>query len=139
MCKYEFSFFLYFCFDRSSSAVFGKILYFFNFLKLLYFSNVFFKGLLIISKNCKNSIIHHGLTFCTLPKPIEIQITAHHQGFFEFKLCKIGSDDTTENVNCFDSADSVLELENGGNRYTITDYFPSKQGESGWLRVYIYI
>ena len=63
---------------------------------------------------------------------IEIHITAHHQGFFEFRLCKIHPGETTEDSNCFSSSDSLLELDNGNTQFTITDYKPTKPGESGW-------
>ena len=43
--------------------------------------------------------------------PVSIQLTTHHQGWFEFKLCEIGPNETTENEACFDSSNSILELE----------------------------
>ena len=33
--------------------------------------------------------------------PVSIQLTTHHQGWFEFKLCEIGPNDSTENEACF--------------------------------------
>ena len=49
--------------------------------------------------------------------PVSIQLTTHHQGWFEFKLCEIGPNETTENEACFDSSNSILELESGGTRF----------------------
>jgi len=51
--------------------------------------------------------------------PVSIQLTTHHQGWFEFKLCEIGPNDSTENEACFDSDSSIVELESGGTRYSV--------------------
>jgi len=67
--------------------------------------------------------------------PIEVHITAHHQGFFEFRICKDLikiNGELTEDSDCFSTDDSLLELENGETQYSITDFKPTKPGESGW-------
>jgi len=62
--------------------------------------------------------------------PIEIQITAHHQGFFEFRLCKtIG---LLEDAPCYENEKSLLRLENGDTKFDITDSKPTRPGETGW-------
>ena len=63
---------------------------------------------------------------------IEVQITAHHQGFFEFKICKMEKNMVTEDEACFASEESIVPLADGSTRYTITDYFPTSSNKSGF-------
>jgi len=51
--------------------------------------------------------------------PVTIQLTAHHKGWFEFKLCKIGKTDVTEDEECFNGPNSIVQLENGGTRFSV--------------------
>jgi len=51
---------------------------------------------------------------------LHLEITAHHQGFFEFKICKMEPSDFTENVVCFDSDESVMTLEDGKQQWDVT-------------------
>ena len=62
--------------------------------------------------------------------PIEVQITAHHQGFFEFRLCEINGQ--LEDPYCFENEKSLMRLDNGSTRYYITDLKPTRPGETGW-------
>ena len=62
--------------------------------------------------------------------PIEIQITAHHQGFFEFRLCK--TDGLLEDAACYEQEKSLLRLDNGDTKFYITDLKPTRPGETGW-------
>ena len=61
---------------------------------------------------------------------IEIQITAHHQGFFQFKVCKMEKNMATENEACFDSDESKVPFADGSTQYSITDYFPPSSNKS---------
>merc|ERR1712180_156060 len=63
---------------------------------------------------------------------VEIQITAHHQGFFQFKICKMEKNMVTEDEKCFDSDESIVPFADGSIQYPITDYFPSSTNKSGY-------
>ena len=62
--------------------------------------------------------------------PIEIQITAHHQGFFEFRLCETNG--VIEDPSCFKDERSLMMLDNGSTKYSITDFKPTRPGQTGW-------
>ena len=62
--------------------------------------------------------------------PIEVQITAHHQGFFEFRIC--ATDGLIEDPSCFTNPKSLMRLDNGDTKYYITDLKPTRPGETGW-------
>jgi len=51
---------------------------------------------------------------------LHLDITAHHQGFFEFKICKMELSHFTENAACFDSDDSIMTLEDGNQQWDVT-------------------
>jgi len=61
---------------------------------------------------------------------VVVQVTAHHQGWFEFKLCK--QDAAYEDEDCFSSNDSLLSFEDGTTRHFITDDFPTRPGKGGY-------
>ena len=63
---------------------------------------------------------------------VEIQITAHHQGFFQFKICKMEKNMATEDEACFDSDESIVTFADGSKQYYITNYFPSSPNKSGY-------
>ena len=68
---------------------------------------------------------------------IEIQITAHHQGFFQFKLCKMEKNMATEDEACFDSNESIVPFfdettQTTSLQYSITDDFPPSSEKSGY-------
>lgn len=62
--------------------------------------------------------------------PLAIQITAHHKGWFEFRLCPVTG--SMEDESCFSSGDSLLKFANGSTRHIITDSFPKRPGKSGY-------
>lgn len=55
---------------------------------------------------------------------VEVQITAQHQGFFQFKLCELGENMATKDEECFDRDDSIVPFADGSTIYSITDVFP---------------
>ena len=55
---------------------------------------------------------------------VEVQITAQHQGFFQFKLCELGENMATKDEECFDRDDSIVQFADGSTKYSITDVFP---------------
>ena len=55
---------------------------------------------------------------------VEVQITAQHQGFFQFKLCELGENMATKDEDCFDRDDSIVPFADGSIKYSITDVFP---------------
>ena len=63
---------------------------------------------------------------------VEVQITAHHKGFFQFKLCEINSTMTTEEEACFDAEDSIVPFSDGSTEYSITNEFPESSGRSDY-------
>jgi len=63
--------------------------------------------------------------------PIKIQITAHHRGYFQFKICKIESGQATEDEKCFNSNKSILLFKNGENKFSIDNYKPEGSTGSG--------
>ena len=63
---------------------------------------------------------------------VEVQVTAHHQGFFQFKLCKMEKNMATEDEKCFDSADSIVPFVDGSIKFSITNYFPESSKKSGY-------
>ena len=62
---------------------------------------------------------------------LAVQITAHHKGWFEFRLCEQQAGEL-EDESCFASDDSLLTFTDGTTRHYITDEFPSRPGKSGW-------
>ena len=50
--------------------------------------------------------------------PLAVQITAHHLGYFEFRLCKY--EGGLEDEQCFLSDDSLIKFVDGSTRYYIT-------------------
>jgi len=63
---------------------------------------------------------------------VEIQLTAHHQGFFQFKICKMERNMIMEDEACFDSDDSLLSFANGDTEFSVTNFFPSSPNKSGY-------
>jgi len=63
---------------------------------------------------------------------IEIQITAHHQGFFQFKICKMEKNMIMEDEACFDNSDSIVYFADGSSQYSITNLFPTLPNQSGY-------
>lgn len=61
---------------------------------------------------------------------VKVQLTAHHKGFFEFKLCEMKPGMTTEDESCFDMESSIIELENGGTKWDVTEKHPTTYYES---------
>ena len=63
--------------------------------------------------------------------PLAVQITAHHKGWFEFRLCP-QEPGQLESESCFDSDDSLMTFTDGTTRHYITNEFPQRPGKSGW-------
>jgi len=64
---------------------------------------------------------------------IEVQLTAHHMGWFEFKLCPMGIHDTTEPDWCFSSKDSLLQFSDSSTRWDIPSQSEGNvAGKTGW-------
>lgn len=53
--------------------------------------------------------------------PIAIQLTAHHKGFFQFKICEMTPDMATEDEDCFNSSDSIMELADGSTIWDVNN------------------
>ena len=51
---------------------------------------------------------------------LHLDITAHHKGFFEFKICKMEPSDFTENAACFESDESIMTLDDGKQQWDVT-------------------
>lgn len=62
--------------------------------------------------------------------PLAVQITAHHLGYFEFRLCQY--DGGLEDDQCFISDESLLTFTDGSTRYYITSQFPLRPGKMGY-------
>lgn len=63
---------------------------------------------------------------------VEIQLTAHHQGYFQFKLCEMKAGAVSEDEACFDDDNSVLEFADGSTKYSVTDFKPESADKSGY-------
>jgi len=64
---------------------------------------------------------------------LEVQVTAHHMGWFEFKICPMGPSDTMEPEQCFSSTDSLMEFTDGTTRWEIPPGSEgSVPGKTGW-------
>jgi len=62
---------------------------------------------------------------------LAIQITAHHKGWFEFRLCP-NQPGQLEDEACFASDASLMQFMDGTTRHYITNEFPQRPGKSGW-------
>ena len=64
---------------------------------------------------------------------LTIQVTAHHMGWFEYKICPMTEFDHTEPHWCFDSDDSLIEFTDGTTRWDIPSQGEGgRPGETGW-------
>jgi hypothetical protein len=57
---------------------------------------------------------------------LKVKLTAHHKGFFSFKICPILDGQTTEDEACFNSDESQVSLENGDTKLDVTTKIESK-------------
>ena len=64
--------------------------------------------------------------------PLVVQVTAHHQGWFEFRLCEQAKDEKYENEDCFADPKSLLTFTDGTTRYDITNKYPMRPGKGGY-------
>jgi len=72
--------------------------------------------------------------------PLVVQVTAHHQGWFEFRLCEQAKGEQYENEDCFADPKSLLTLTDGTTRYDITDKKPMRPGKGGyWYEMEAYL
>jgi len=72
--------------------------------------------------------------------PLVVQVTAHHQGWFEFRLCAQSKDEQYENEDCFSDDKSLLTFTDGTTRHYITDTFPMRPGKGGyWYEMEAYL
>ena len=62
--------------------------------------------------------------------PLTVQITAHHLGWFEFRLCKY--EGGLEDDQCFIGDDSLIKFVDGSTRHYITTEFPQRRGKAGY-------
>lgn len=53
--------------------------------------------------------------------PVTIQLTAHHKGFFQFKICEMTPDMATEDEDCFNSSQSIMELADGSTIWDVNN------------------
>ena len=51
---------------------------------------------------------------------ITIQLTAHHKGWFSFKMCPVGPKDVTEDEACFNLDESIVPISNGNEKWDVT-------------------
>jgi len=71
--------------------------------------------------------------------PLVVQVTAHHQGWFEFRVCSLNGA-PYEDEDCFADPASLLTFTDGSTRYDITDQFPTRKGKSGhWFEMEAYL
>ncbi|CAG5112433.1 Oidioi.mRNA.OKI2018_I69.chr2.g6649.t1.cds [Oikopleura dioica] len=53
--------------------------------------------------------------------PVTIQLTAHHKGFFQFKICEMTPEMSTEDEDCFNSPESIMELADGSTIWDVNN------------------
>ena len=51
---------------------------------------------------------------------VKIELTAHHKGWFSFKICDLEGAET-EDEQCFAAEDSIVQFENGETRWDVTE------------------
>merc|ERR1712187_1023389 len=64
---------------------------------------------------------------------VEVQITQHHQGWMEFRLCPMRGHNAQEPELCFDIDDSRLQFADGTNTWDLPDETEGiVPGKDGW-------
>jgi len=64
---------------------------------------------------------------------LEVHVTAHHMGWFEFKLCPMSEFDTTDPDWCFGMDESLIKFTDGSTRWEIPGQGETdRPGKTGW-------